>query len=56
LGIIGISFAVAAFPLLSRAVAEKKEEVFSLALLHATRQILFFLIPPFERLIQNRII
>lgn len=44
-GIIGISFAIAAFPTLSQLVAEGKIEQLSDNLSQAIRQILFFMVP-----------
>lgn len=45
IGIIGISFAVAAFPTLSEFVANKDMEGFKKQLALTTRQILFFILP-----------
>lgn len=45
IGIIGISFAVAAFPSLAHAISEKKENEFIQQLSTTIRQILFFIIP-----------
>lgn len=45
IGIIGISFAIAAFPTLSQLVAEGKKEQLSELLSQAIRQVLFFMIP-----------
>lgn len=44
-GIIGISFAVAAFPLLAQLAAEKKTDEMVTHLSAAVRQIIFFIIP-----------
>lgn len=45
IGIIGISFAVAAFPTLSGLIAEKRKEEMVSHLSHTIRQILFFIFP-----------
>ncbi len=45
LGLIGISFAVAAFPVLAEAVGGKRIDVFQQTLLNAIRRILFFILP-----------
>lgn len=45
LGLIGISFSVAVFPILSRAAANGNNEEFSNNFSYAFRQILFFIIP-----------
>lgn len=45
IGVIGISFALATFPLLSRAAAEDNREEFLKNLSATTRQILFLIIP-----------
>ncbi|MFH1286681.1 MAG: murein biosynthesis integral membrane protein MurJ [Candidatus Magasanikbacteria bacterium] len=45
IGIIGISFAVAAFPTLSGLIAEKKQDEMIDHLSHTMRQILFFIVP-----------
>lgn len=45
IGIIGVSFAIAAFPTLSQLVAEEKKEQLSELLSQAIRQVLFFMIP-----------
>lgn len=45
IGIIGISFALAAFPTLSELAAKNDKEEFEKHLLNTTRQILFFIIP-----------
>lgn len=45
IGLIGISFAVAAFPTLSKLFAEKKKEAFIAHLTSTVKQILFFIIP-----------
>ncbi len=45
IGIIGYSFAIAAFPTLSQFVAEQKGEAFVSHLSQSIRQILFFIIP-----------
>lgn len=45
IGIIGVSFAIAAFPTLSQLVAEGKKEQLLELLSQAIRQVLFFMIP-----------
>lgn len=45
IGIIGVSFAIAAFPTLSELYAENKKEEMIASLSHTIRQILFFIIP-----------
>jgi putative peptidoglycan lipid II flippase len=45
IGIVGISFAIAAFPLLSRAVSREDDEAFQHALGGAGRKIVFLLLP-----------
>ncbi|MDA1337630.1 MAG: murein biosynthesis integral membrane protein MurJ [bacterium] len=45
IGVIGISFATAAFPLLARAAAKRDEEGFQEQLLAAVRSVFFFIIP-----------
>lgn len=45
IGIIGISYAAAAFPLLSEFSAKGKKEEMTKSFSHAVRQILFFIIP-----------
>ncbi|MDO8512675.1 MAG: murein biosynthesis integral membrane protein MurJ [bacterium] len=45
IGLVGISFAVAAFPQLSRAVAENAPEIFSHTLIKTMRLILFLAVP-----------
>lgn len=45
IGIIGVSFAIAAFPTLSQLSAENKKEEMIASLSHTIRQILFFIIP-----------
>ncbi|MDO8583697.1 MAG: murein biosynthesis integral membrane protein MurJ [bacterium] len=45
LGLIGVSFAVAAFPLMSRAIGAGKKEEFQRAFVGAARKILFFILP-----------
>lgn len=45
LGLIGISFAVAAFPVLAEAVGAKRTDVFQQTLQDATRRILYFILP-----------
>jgi putative peptidoglycan lipid II flippase len=45
LGLFGISFAIAAFPKLSQAMAKQDEQTFREAFISAARQILFYVIP-----------
>jgi len=45
IGVIGISLATAAFPLLSRAIAKKDDDAFKESLLRTVRTIFFFIIP-----------
>ncbi len=45
IGIIGVSFAIAAFPALSSAAAQKKDEAFRQMCAQTIRRILFFLLP-----------
>ncbi len=45
IGIVGISFALAAFPSLSEAVSQKNMERFTDQLMRTTKQILYFIIP-----------
>lgn len=45
IGIIGISFAVAAFPTLSQYIAEQKMEKFTESFIKATAEILYFILP-----------
>jgi len=45
IGIIGISYAVAAFPLFSEFAAKGKNEEMTKSFSHAVRQILFFIVP-----------
>jgi putative peptidoglycan lipid II flippase len=45
LGLIGISFAVAAFPVLAEAVGAQRSELFLQTLHQATRRILYFILP-----------
>jgi len=45
IGVIGVSLATAAFPLLSRAAAKKDDEAFQENFLKAVRTIFFFIIP-----------
>lgn len=45
IGIIGVSFAVAAFPILGELVASGRKEDVKKSFSHTTRQILFFIIP-----------
>lgn len=45
IGIIGVSFAIAAFPTLSQLSAENKKEEMIASLSHTIRQILFFIVP-----------
>lgn len=44
-GIIGISFALAAFPTMSKLVAENRTDEMTKQLISATKQILFFIVP-----------
>lgn len=44
-GIIGISFAIAAFPTLSELIAQKKQSIMIEELIRISRQILFYIIP-----------
>lgn len=44
-GIIGVSFAIAAFPALSELAAQKRMDAMTAHLSHAIRQILFFIVP-----------
>ncbi|PIR03027.1 MAG: murein biosynthesis integral membrane protein MurJ [Candidatus Magasanikbacteria bacterium CG11_big_fil_rev_8_21_14_0_20_43_7] len=44
-GIIGISFAIAAFPTLSELIAQKKQSLMVDELIRTSRQILFYIIP-----------
>lgn len=43
--LVGISFAIAAFPVLAQAVGAKRSDKFEEAFVNATRQILFFILP-----------
>lgn len=43
--LVGISFAIAAFPVLAQAVGAKRHDKFEEAFVNATRQILFFILP-----------
>jgi putative peptidoglycan lipid II flippase len=45
LGLIGISFALAAFPVLAEAIGAKRPEVFEQTLQEALRRILYFILP-----------
>ncbi len=45
LGLIGVSFAIAAFPALSQAIGAKREDVFQETLHQAARRILYFILP-----------
>lgn len=45
LGLIGISFAIAAFPVLAQAISAKQEDVFQHTLHEAARRILYFILP-----------
>ncbi len=45
LGLIGISFAIAAFPVLAQAVGAKNDELFQDTLHQAVRRILYFILP-----------
>lgn len=45
LGLVGVSFAVAAFPVLSQAIGANRPEVFREALHQAARRILYFVLP-----------
>lgn len=45
LGLIGVSFAIAAFPALSQAIGANREDVFQQTLHQAARRILYFILP-----------
>ncbi|MBT4723070.1 hypothetical protein HOB30_04885 [Candidatus Falkowbacteria bacterium] len=45
IGLIGVSFAIAAFPVLSKSFSNKKEEEFNTTLIKTFKQIMFFIVP-----------